>query len=113
MSGWGGMYWQKPHWAGWEGYNLTGAHHVVFWVRGEKGGERIEKFKVGGARETISDSDAASAGPFTLTTEWEQHSIDLHGKDLSSINTGFYWEVNLEHNPEGVTFYLDEIKFES
>jgi len=113
QTGWGAMYWQKPHWAGWEGYNLTGAHRVVFWVRGEKGGERIEEFKVGGGRETLLDSDVASAGPFTLSTEWEQHSIDLQGKDLSSINTGFYWEASLEHNPQGVTFYLDEIKFES
>ena len=47
-----------------------------------------------------------------LTQEWKQYEIDLSGKDLSYISGGFCWATNLDVNPDGVVFYLDDIKYE-
>lgn len=114
-AGWSGVYWQNPanNWgskAG--GYDLTGAANLSFWARGEKGGERIEEFKMGGITGEYPDSDQAGIGPVLLTLEWKQYSIDLSGKDLSSISGGFCWVANAETNPEGAVFYLDDIVYE-
>jgi hypothetical protein len=112
---WAGMYWQNPpnNWGTRPGgYDLTGAKKLTFWARGEQGGERIEEFKIGGITGEYADSDIAGIGPVVLSTEWQQFTIDLEGKDLSSISGGFCWATNLDANPEGCTFYLDDIKYE-
>lgn len=112
---WAGVYWQNPpnNWGTRPGgYDLTGAKKLTFWARGENGGERIEEFKMGGINGEYSDSDSAGIGPVVLTTEWQQFTIDLEGKDLSSIIGGFCWATNLDVNPDGATFYLDDIRYE-
>lgn len=112
---WAGMYWQNPanNWGTIDkGFDLSKATKVTFWARGAKGGERIEEFKIGGIMGEFSDSDAAGIGPVILNKEWTQYSIDLKGKDLSYIIGGFCWATNIDVNPDGATFYLDEIKYE-
>ncbi|OGW81537.1 MAG: hypothetical protein A3C47_01925 [Omnitrophica bacterium RIFCSPHIGHO2_02_FULL_51_18] len=112
---WAGIYWQNPpnNWGTRPGgYDLTGAKKLTFWARGEKGGERIEEFKVGGITGEYADSDVAGIGPVVLTTDWQEFTIDLEGKDLSSISGGFCWATNIDVNPEGCVFYLDDIKYE-
>ncbi len=112
---WAGIYWQNPpnNWGTRPGgYDLTGAKKLTFWARGDKGGERIEEFKTGGITGEYADSDVAGIGPVVLTTEWQQFTIDLEGKDLSSISGGFCWATNLDAAPEGCTFYLDDIRYE-
>ena len=112
---WVGMYWQNPanNWGDREGgYDLTGATKLTFWARGENGGERIEEFKAGGLTGLYPDSDIAGIGPVMLTQEWKQYEIDLRGKDLSYISGGFAWATNLDVNPNGATFYLDNIRYE-
>ncbi|MDP3731720.1 MAG: hypothetical protein Q8R31_01640 [Candidatus Omnitrophota bacterium] len=112
---WAGIYWQYPanNWGRVDaGYDLSRAIKVTFWARGEKGGERIEEFKLGGIMGEYSDSDTAGIGPVILNKEWTQYTIDLKGKDASYIIGGFCWATNIDVNPEGATFYLDEIKYE-
>ena len=112
---WAGIYWQHPanNWGAVDaGFDLSKATKVTFWARGEKGGERIEEFKIGGIMGENSDSDTAGVGPVILNKEWTQYTIDLKGKDLSYIIGGFCWATNADVNPEGATFYLDEIKYE-
>lgn len=112
---WAGIYWQNPanNWGTMDGgFDLGAAAKLTFWARGDKGGERIEEFKIGGIMGEFSDSDIASIGPIILTKDWQQYSIDLKGKDLSYISGGFCWATNVDVNPEGATFYLDEIKYE-
>jgi hypothetical protein len=112
---WVGMYWQNPpnNWGEKKGgFDLTGAKKLTFYARGEKGGERIEEVKVGGINGTYPDSDIATAGPIILTRDWQQYSIDLRGKDLSYISGGFVWATNLDANPDGATFYFDDIRYE-
>jgi len=112
---WVGMYWQNPanNWGHKKGgFDLTGASKVTFWAKGENGGERVEEFKIGGLTGTYPDSDIASIGPVLLTKNWKQYEIDLIGKDLSYISGGFCWSTNLDVNPGGCTFYLDDMRYE-
>ncbi|MFA5099650.1 MAG: hypothetical protein WC547_02060 [Candidatus Omnitrophota bacterium] len=112
---WAGIYWQYPanNWGTVDkGYDLSKAAKLTFWARGAKGGERIEEFKMGGIMGEFSDSDAAGIGPVILNKEWTQYSIDLKGKDMSYIIGGFCFATNVDVNPDGATFYLDEIKYE-
>lgn len=114
-AGWAGVFWQDPanNWGNMKGgYDLTGASKLSFWVRGEKGGEVITEFKAGGIRGEISDSASVSIGPITLTPEWKQYTIDLKNEDLSLIIGGFAFVLSSMENPEGATFYLDEIVYE-
>ncbi|MCK5215445.1 MAG: hypothetical protein KAR05_08840 [Candidatus Omnitrophica bacterium] len=112
---WVGVYWLNPanNWGGRKGgFNLEGASRLTFWARGEKGGERIEEFSIGGIDGEYADSDMAIIGPVILTDEWNEYIIDLRGKDLSYISGGFTWTSNVEVNPESCVFYLDNIQFE-
>lgn len=112
---WAGMYWQSPanNWGDKKGgFDLTGAKKLTFWARGEKGGERVEEFKLGGITGLYPDSDIAGIGPVMLTQEWKQYEIDLSGKDLSYISGGFCWATNIDVNTDGAVFYLDDIKYE-
>jgi hypothetical protein len=115
---WAGVYWQTPanNWGTVPnaGYNLQGATKLTFWARGEKGGEVINEFKMGGiASGEYIDSDSAGIGPIQLTTEWKKYEIDLRGRDLSYVIGGFCWATNIDVNdPEGILFYLDEMKYE-
>jgi hypothetical protein len=114
-AGWAGVYWQNPvnNWGNVKGgFNLNGAKKLTFWVRGEKGDERIVHFGMGGISGQYPDSCKAEIGPILLTTEWKEYSIDLAGKDLSYISGGFYWMTDRISNPDGATIYLDDIAYE-
>jgi hypothetical protein len=109
-----GIAWQSPanDWGDQPGgFNLKGATKLTFWARGEDGGE-VVGFKLGilGSDKKYHDSDHAELADVTLTKDWKQYSIDLSGKDLSCIKTGFVWTVG--PNPKAVTFYLDDIQYE-
>lgn len=112
---WGGIFWLNPanNWGVKKGgFNLTGAQRLTFWARGEKGGERIEEFGMGGVAGNYPDSDAAMIGPVILTPEWQQYAIDLRGKDLLYISGGFSWTTNVKVNGDSCVFYLDRIQYE-
>jgi len=112
---WAGVYWLNPanNWGTRKGgFNLTGAQRLTFWARGEKGGEQVQEFTVGGITGDYPDSDTAVIGPVILGTAWKKYTVDLRGKDLSYISGGFAWTTSEDVNPEDCTFYLDEIRFE-
>lgn len=114
-AGWAGIYWQNPanNWGNLPGgYDLTGAKNLTFYAKGEKGGEVISEFKMGGIQGEFSDSTSVSIGPVVLTPEWKKYTIDLKDEDLSHIIGGFSFVVSQMENPEGATFYLDEIVYE-
>ncbi len=114
-NNWAGIYWQYPanNWGNkGPGLNLSGYKRLTLWARGEKGGELLDKFCVGGITGESMDSGSSEIGPVTLTTEWQQYTIDLKGQDLKSINGALCWAANRDNNPHGLTMYLDEIRFE-
>ena len=115
---WAGIYWQYPegNWGDQPGWNLHGATKLTFWARGDTGGEKAE-FKVGGiktAGKPYSDSiyPAVSTGVLSLSTSWQQYTIDLSGKDMSNVIGGFCWVTNKTGNPDGATIYIDDMVYE-
>lgn len=114
-ANWAGMFWQNPanNWGDkLGGYDLSAYKRLTFWARGEKGGETINEFKVGGITGEHADSDAASMGPVELTKDWKKYTLDLSDKNLSKIIGGFCWATSRDNNPDGLVMYLDEIRFE-
>lgn len=111
---WGGVVWQHP--AGdWGdrpgGWKLEGARRLVFWARGEKGGE-VVSFQYGllGRDKKFADTANGKLDTVKLTPEWKEYVLDVSGKDLSRIKTAFAWVVAGQGAP--VTFYLDDIRYE-
>ena len=112
---WAGIYWLNPanNWGQRKGgFNLTGAQQLTFWAKGDKGGEQIQEFTIGGIMGNYPDTDIAVIGPVILSNEWRRYSVDLRGKDLSYISGGIAWSTSEDVNLETCTFYLDEIRFE-
>lgn len=109
----GGIFFQSPanDWGDKPGgFDLTGAKKLTFWARGEEGGEKVD-FVMGVLKgKKFNDSASGELKGVVLTNEWKQYEIDLAGKDLKQIKTGFGWVVGGQGKP--VTFYLDEIKYE-
>jgi len=112
---WAGVYWLNPanNWGSRKGgFDLTGAKRLTFWARGEKGGEQVQEFTMGGITGDYPDSDTAMIGPVILSPQWRKYTIDLRGKNLTYISGGFAWTTSEEVNPEDCTFYLDDIRYE-
>ena len=112
-SGWGGIMWQNPanDWGNKPGgLNLTGATKLTFWARGEDGGEKVA-FSFGGLKPPAEFPDSAAGKlEVLLTTTWQQYSLDLAGKDLSCIKTGFAWTTG--HAGKPIIFYVDDVRYE-
>jgi len=120
-ANWAGIFWQQPpnNWGDKPGgYDLAKFKKLTFWARGEKGGETVNEFKVGGITGEHGDSDAQSIGPVVLTKEWKKYTIDLADKNLSKIVGGFCWSTSADANrsdtnPSGEFYmFLDEVRFE-
>ena len=111
---WGGVVWQSPanDWGEKPGgFDLTGAKKLTFWARGEKGGEDVSfGYGIIGNNKKYFDSAKDELKNQILSNEWKQYSIDLVGKDLSHIKSGFVWTLAGKNQP--ITFYLDDIRYE-
>lgn len=114
-NGWAGVYWQSPqdNWGADRhgGHNLQGFHKLTFFARGNSGGERITFFS-GGITGRYGDTAAKHAITVDLTTGWHKYTIDLAGADLHRVVGAFGWAASATDNPNGATFYLDDIQFE-
>ena len=109
------MVWQSPanDWGDEPGgYDLSEAKRLTFWARGKEGGE-IFSCGVGllGRDKEYHDSDRVKMSDITLTTEWQKYELDLRGRDLRHIKTGFFWVIGGKDKP--FAFYLDEIRFDA
>ena len=111
---WGGVVWQNPdnNWGDKPGgFNLTGAKALTFWARGDKGGEKVNfSFGLIGKDKPFSDTASGKLDGVTLSKDWTKYTIDLTGKDMSRIVTGFCWVV--AGTGSGEVFYLDDIRYE-
>ena len=133
-SNWGGWYFMngvllgsetspRENWGTYahSGVNLQGAPRLKFRAKGRNGGERVEFFvgnvgrnEAGNPIASYPDSSSkATTGFITLSTVWEEHTIDLAGRDLSYVLGGFGWVTSANSNGgHDVTFYLDDIRYE-
>jgi len=115
-KGWAAVAWQYPdsNWGERKGRNLTGYKRLTFWVKGEKGGEEIS-IKVGGHSAPGARYPATflkSLGFITLKNKWEKKFLELQGENLTNVPCAFVWVATLSDNPQGCTFYLDDIRYE-
>lgn len=112
-SNWGGIAWQYPanDWGSKpDSINLNGAKKLSFWMRGAAGGEKAKvEFGILGKDKTYPDSGSGST-TVVMTKDWKEYSIDLAGKDMTKIKTGFVVTVAGAGKP--VTFYIDDVKYE-
>ncbi len=94
-------------------FSTEGFSKLTFWARGEQGTERI-KFGIGGIKKSAKlYEDSLEAFKFVnLTKNWKQYTISLNDKKLHSVIGGFYWYAAKSDNPQGGTFYVDEVKLE-
>ena len=111
---WGGVIWQSPanDWGDKPGgLDLTGATKLTFWARGDRGGE-VVTFLVGIIKndKPFFDTAQEKLDRVKLTDQWQQYTIDLKGKDLKRIKSGFGWTAASTGQP--ITFYLDDIRYE-
>lgn len=112
-ANWGGIAWQYPanDWGDKpESINLNGAKKLTFWMRGASGGEKIKvQFGILGPEKTYHDSGTGTT-EVVLTKDWKQYSIDLAGKDLTKIKTGFVFTVAGIGHPQSI--FMDDIRYE-
>jgi hypothetical protein len=116
-KGWAGIYWQNQpnNWCRSPGENFTnrGFTKIIFWARGEIGGELVE-FKAGGINNcnnggTYHDSFETKAKRITLDSAWKEYTIDLKGKDLKSVIGGFCWSTPAPASQ--MIFYIDDVYY--
>ena len=118
-EGWAGIYWQEPeeNWGNIDGgFDLSWANKLTLRAKGAIGGERVQ-FTVGGIHDENApypDSlqTGISTGFIELTNTWQEYTINLRGQDLSRVIGGFSLTTDQCANPDGATFYLDDIAFE-
>ena len=110
---WAGIFWQSPanDWGDKPGgANLSKAATLVFWARGEKGGEKVSFFMGGiGKDKPFHDTANRKLENVTLKKTWTRYRIPLDGEDLSQIKTGFGFNFGGQGKP--FAFYLDDIEY--
>lgn len=126
-NAWVGVYWLprgKDPWTSkgtnvWEALNTGKGGNVklTFFAKGKNGGEFVE-FKCGGKSNSPNEDSmtfAKSTRIIKLENSWKKYSIDLKEEDLSHIAGAFVWVTEKTANSENdiVTFYLDNIQFET
>jgi hypothetical protein len=125
-DGWAGVYWQYPgnNWGGYPGHTiLPGATKATVWAMGAHGGEQLQ-FRVGGIAvaddtQPYHDSIQVPVPPVTvtLTTQWQQFTVDFGGATYDQVLGGFAWLLNLPTLDGGapdtqpIVFYLDAIRW--
>lgn len=115
-KGWAGVYWQYPdgNWGDQPGRKIEAATKLSFWARGAKGGELVE-FKAGGINaegKKHADSFEKTLGTVELKTDWQRFELALGGADTSSVLAAFAWVATRNGNPDGLTFFVDDIRYE-
>ena len=77
-QGWAGVYWQNPanNWGSKKGgFDLSSMNKLTVWMKGERGGEIIDKIMLGGIKGVYPDSSGEVAtGPIQLTDDWQEYT---------------------------------------
>jgi hypothetical protein len=119
---WAGVFWLEPanNWGDNEkvresGYNLSEYRVVRFWARTDTkcDGKCLVKFTVGGINKKYGDSlKSGRSVEAALTDKWCPFEIDLSNANLHHIIGGFSFAAAQRDYPQGLTIYLDDIRFE-
>lgn len=126
-NGWLAVGWQytpekKCNWGDYKGVDLRGRglRRVSVWVKGVPDSEQklpVMQFKAGGNADPTKRYKASFsiAGEFiTVSNQWQQYHLDIPpGEDLSSVISALTLVLRSRHNPNGATFYLGDITYDS
>ncbi|MGA9770633.1 MAG: hypothetical protein WBV94_16455 [Blastocatellia bacterium] len=104
------------------GVDLRGATQLTFYARGKDGGEQVEFFMGGVGRNPFTgepDAPFPDSTPripsigtvVSLTQQWSMYTIDLSGADLSYVLGGFGYVTSAANNPNGATFWIDDVRY--
>ena len=108
---------QPDYWGEWDaaGLDLSKATKLVFYARGEQGGEQIQVKAAIAGDKPYGDSALfpVSTTWIKLDKDWKRYEVPVDGSQLSRVITPFAVIVNKPYNPSGKgTVYLDEIYYE-
>jgi hypothetical protein len=104
--------------------DLRRARKLIFYARGERGGERIQVKAIFAGDKPYGDkisNDNSAPAPLPLITdwitlerEWKRYELQIDNPDqLYRVITPFAVITSLPYNPGGsITVYLDEIYYE-
>lgn len=95
-------------------YDLSNAERLVFYARGESGGESIQvKVAIAGDKPYGDSSKIpASTRWINLSAGWQRYELSLEGFNLRRVITPFSFVTDKAHNGrDSITIYLDEIYF--
>ncbi len=122
--------WVRPRWAGiavsckpdyWgkkpndRAFDLRRMKKLVFFAKGDRGGESIQIQVAILGKERYGDSarQPATSKWIELGKGWKKYELDVSKLDLSRVVTPFCVVTNKAHNDsDNFTFYLDDIYFE-
>jgi hypothetical protein len=94
-------------------YDLRCARALVFWARGDAGGERIQvKVAITGNHQPSGDSlkEPVASPWYTLTKSWAMYQLPLPGENMERVITPFVFVTEHERNEHpAFKFFLDEI----
>ena len=121
--GWAAVAWQFPenNWGDKPGkdWSKRGFSKLTLWARGVKdrqGNLPKIQFKAGGGTDPSKKYQATfevESDFVTLTEDWKQYSLDLHGQNLAQVISAFVLVMRAQDmGPEGATFYLDDILYQ-
>ncbi|MGC2562203.1 MAG: hypothetical protein WA326_04260, partial [Nitrososphaeraceae archaeon] len=108
-------------------YDLSNAQRVVFFAKGQNGGENVTFAAVGRNENTaaFNNTDETLGSAFnnqnfslisedvSLDRDWKRYQISLEGVDLQRISHPFAFIVHRGLGPESVTFSLRDITYDS
>ena len=108
-------------------YDLSNAQRVVFFAKGQNGGENVTFAAVGRNENTagFNNTDETLGSAFnnqnfslisedvSLDRDWKRYQISLEGVDLQRISHPFAFIVHRGPGSEPVTFSLRDITYDS
>jgi hypothetical protein len=108
---------QRDYWGEWDapGLDLSKAKKLIFYAKGEKGGEEIQVKAAIASDKEFGDSALVPivSDWLRLEKDWKRYEIKVDGSQLNRVITPFTLISNIDHNLGGsITFYVDEIYYE-
>lgn len=96
-----------------QGYDLSGAKKVTFFMMGAQGDESVT-VKVAGKKKADKEF-AVITEPIKLGNQWKKFEIDLTGKtELKDITDAFAVDVKASDNKNGpISFYVKHVNYEA
>ena len=94
------------------GISILDAQYLEFYAKGAQGGEKVSfGYGMPSSKDNLNADSSSYIKMVTLTDRWDRIVIDLSGKSLSHINGLFRSYIKKDDNPNGCTFYLDNINY--